>query len=172
MRAGLDQQPVRYEPMAVVLPEDHALAGLPEVPLAALAGETVYAGAGNTRTGEWTDLARRLFDGRGIALAPPAPLAVGEEEFQRVMARTRNPILAVVTFPPLPGTVSRPLVEPVPLSPVSLVWRKGVIHPALTELRRTAADLAAERGWLKRPADSWLPETDAQVMGAHPMSRC
>ncbi len=77
VRAGLDQQPVRYEPMAVVLPEDHALAGLPEVPLAALAGETVYAGAGNTRTGEWTDLARRLFDGRGIALAPPAPLAVG-----------------------------------------------------------------------------------------------
>ncbi|MFE3928502.1 LysR family transcriptional regulator [Streptomyces sp. YIM B13508] len=172
VRAGLDQQPVRYEPMAVVLPDDHALAGLPEVPLAALAGETVYAGAGNTRTEEWTDLARRLFDGRGIALAPPAPLAVGEEEFQRVMARTRNPILAVVAFPPLPGTVSRPLVEPVPLSPVSLVWRKGVIHPALTELRRTAADLAAERGWLKRPADSWLPETDAQVMGAHPMSRC
>ncbi|MGC5243900.1 LysR family transcriptional regulator [Streptomyces albogriseolus] len=172
VRAGLDQQPVRYEPMAVVLPEDHALAGLPEVPLAALAGETVYAGAGNTRTEEWTDLARRLFDGRGIALAPPAPLAVGEEEFQRVMARTRNPILAVVAFPPLPETVSRPLVEPVPLSPVSLVWRKGVIHPALTELRRTAADLAAERGWLKRPADSWLPETDAQVMGAHPMSRC
>ncbi|MFE0575950.1 LysR family transcriptional regulator [Streptomyces albogriseolus] len=172
VRAGLDQQPVRYEPMAVVLPEDHALAGLPEVPLAALAGETVYAGAGNTRTEEWTDLARRLFDGRGIALAPPAPLAVGEEEFQRVMARTRNPILAVVAFPPLPGTVSRPLVEPVPLSPVSLVWRKGVIHPALTELRRTAADLAAERGWLKRPADSWLPETDARVMGAHPMSRC
>ncbi len=77
MRAGLEQQPVRYEPMAVVLPEDHALAGLPEVPLAALAGETVYAGAGNTRTEEWTDLARRLFDGRDIALAPPAPLAVG-----------------------------------------------------------------------------------------------
>ncbi|MEU0043281.1 LysR family transcriptional regulator [Streptomyces werraensis] len=172
VRAGLDQQPVRYEPMAVVLPEEHALAGLPEVPLAALAGETVYAGAGNTRTEEWTDLARRLFDGRGIALAPPAPLAVGEEEFQRVMARTRNPILAVVGFPPLPGTVSRPLVEPVPLSPVSLVWRKGMIHPALTELRRSAAEIAAARGWLRRPADSWIPAADADVMGAHPMSRC
>ncbi|MEU5202053.1 LysR family transcriptional regulator [Streptomyces pseudogriseolus] len=172
VRAGLEQQPVRYEPMAVVLPEEHALAGLPEVPLAALAGETVYAGAGNTRTEEWTDLARRLFDGRDIALAPPAPLAVGEEEFRRIMARTRNPILAVVGFPPHPGTVSRPLVDPVPLSPVSLVWRKGMIHPALTELRRSAADLSAERGWLRRPADSWLPKQDADVMGAHPMSRC
>lgn len=47
VRAQLDQQLVRYEPMAVVLPEDHRLAALPEVPLAALAGETVYAGAGN-----------------------------------------------------------------------------------------------------------------------------
>ncbi|MFF5344169.1 LysR family transcriptional regulator [Streptomyces althioticus] len=172
VRAGLDQQPVRYEPMAVLLPEHHALAGLPEVPLAALAGETVYAGAGNTRTGEWTDLARRLFDGRGITLAPPVPLAVGEEEFQRVMARSGNPVLAVVSFPPLPGTVSRPLVEPVPLSPVSLVWRKGMIHPALVELRSSAAELAAERCWLERPGDSWLPGSDAEVMGARPMSRC
>ncbi|MEZ0158849.1 LysR family transcriptional regulator [Streptomyces griseorubens] len=172
VRAGLDQQPVRYEPMAVLLPENHALAGLPEVPLAALAGETVYAGAGNTRTEEWTDLARQLFDGRGITLAPPVPLAVGEEEFQRVTARSGNPVLAVVSFPPLPGTVSRPLVEPVPLSPVSLVWRKGMIHPALVELRRSAAELAAERGWLERPVDGWLPGLDADVMGVHPMSRC
>ncbi|MFI9726624.1 LysR family transcriptional regulator [Streptomyces sp. NPDC052092] len=172
LRTGLEQQPVRYEPMAVVLPEDHALAALPEVPLSALAGETVYAGAGNPRTLEWTDLASLLFDGRGITPAPPAPLAVGEEEFQRIMARTRNPILAVVSFPPLPGTVSRPLVEPVPLSPVSLVWRKGMTHPALTELCRSAAEVAVERGWLRRPEDSWLPETDAAVMGAHPMSRC
>ncbi|MEU5463805.1 LysR family transcriptional regulator [Streptomyces althioticus] len=172
VRAGLDQQPVRYEPMAVLLPEGHALTGLPEVPLAALAGETVYAGAGNTRTEEWTDLARRLFDGRDITLAPPVPLAVGEEEFRRVMARSRNPILAVVSFPPLPGTVARPLVEPAPLSPVSLVWRKGMIHPALAELRRSAAELAAERSWLERPVDSWLPAPDADVMGARPMSRC
>ncbi|MFJ8184483.1 LysR family transcriptional regulator [Streptomyces sp. NPDC096105] len=172
VRAGLDQQPVRYEPMAVVLPEGHALAALPEVPLAALAGVTVYAGAGNDRTEEWTDLARRLFEGRGITLAPPAPLTVGEEEFQRVMARTGHPVLAVVGFPPLPGTVSRPLVAPVPLSPVSLVWRKGMMHPALTELRGSAAELAAGRGWLRRPVDSWLPEADAAVMGAHPMSRC
>ncbi|MFF9483261.1 LysR family transcriptional regulator [Streptomyces sp. NPDC014676] len=166
LRAGLDQQPVRHEPMAVVLPEDHPLAALAEVPLAALAGETVYAGAGNPRTPEWTDLARSLFEGRGITLAPPAPLAVGEEEFQRIMARTRHPILAVVDFPPLPSTVLRPLVDPVPLSPVSLVWRKGLTHPALDALRRAAAVVAAEEGWLRRPDRGWLPERDIVVMGA------
>jgi DNA-binding transcriptional LysR family regulator len=167
LRAGLGHQPVRYEPMAVVLPEDHPLAPLPEVPLAALAGETVYAGAGNPRTPEWTDLGHRLFEGRGIAVAPPLPLAIGDEEFQRIMDKTRNPILAVVSFPAMASTVVRPLVDPVPLSPVSLVWRKGLMHPALDTLRRAAAQVAAENGWLHRPPGAWLPASDAAVMSVH-----
>jgi hypothetical protein len=105
----------------VILPEEHRLAPLTEVPLGAPAGETVYAGAGSPRTLEWTDLACRLFEGRGIRLAPPAPPATDPEEFQRVMAETRNPVLAVVDFPAMPHTVLRPLIDPVPLSPVSLV---------------------------------------------------
>ncbi|MGR6970725.1 LysR family transcriptional regulator [Streptomyces cynarae] len=164
LRAGLDQQPVRYEPMAVVLPEDHRLAPLEAVPLAALAGETVYAGAGNPRTQEWTDLAHRLFEGRDIRVAPPVPLAVGDEEFQRIMARTGHPILAVVDFPALPGTVRRPLVGPVPLSPVSLVWRQGLTHPGLDALRRASAEVAAAEGWLRRPVDGWIPANDAEAM--------
>ncbi|WP_217170636.1 LysR family transcriptional regulator [Streptomyces sp. AC512_CC834] len=167
LRAGLRHQPVRYEPMAVVLPEDHPLAELAEVPLSALAGETVYAGAGNPRTPEWTDLAHRLFEGRGIDVAPPAPLAIGEEEFQRIMDKTRNPILAVVSFPAMAATVVRPLVGPVPLSPVSLVWRKGLAHPALDALRRAAAQVAAEKCWLQAPVEGWIPAADATVMSVH-----
>ncbi|MEU1461014.1 LysR family transcriptional regulator [Streptomyces sp. NPDC005727] len=167
LRSGLEQQPVRYEPMAVVLPDDHPLAALPEVPLAALAGETVYAGAGNPRTREWTDLALHLFEGRGIRLAPPLPLPVGDEEFERIMAKTRNVILAVVDFPAMPRSVLRPLVDPVPLSPVSLVWRKGLVHPGLTALRRAASDIARAEGWLRRPTDRWIPAVDDDVMSAH-----
>ncbi|MYR40718.1 LysR family transcriptional regulator, partial [Streptomyces sp. SID5910] len=167
LRAGLGHQPVRYEPMAVVLPEDHPLAPLPEVPLAALAGETVYAGAGNPRTPEWTDLGHRLFEGRGIEVAPPVPLAVGDEEFRRIMDKTRHPILAVVSFPAMASTVVRPLVDPVPLSPVSLVWRKGLVHPAFDALRRAASQVAAEKGWLRRPAGGWIPASDDTVMSVH-----
>ncbi|MFJ3244054.1 LysR family transcriptional regulator [Streptomyces sp. NPDC086782] len=167
VRRGLLHQPVRYEPMAVILPEGHRLADLEQVPLDALAGETVYAGAGNTRTPEWTGLARELFEGRGIGIAPPAPLAIGVAEFRRVMAKYRNPILAVVDFPAMPQTVLRPLVDPVPLSPVSLVWRKGLIHPGLDALRRSATELTHEEGWLRRPVDGWIPAMDAIVMGAH-----
>lgn len=164
IRARLEQQPVRYEPMAVVLPEDHRLAALDAVPLDALAGEQVYAGAGNPRTLEWTDLARRLFEGRGIEVAAPAPLAVGTEEFQRIMAKKRNPVLAVVNFPAMPRSVLRPLVDPVPLSPVSLVWRKGLKHRALNALRTAAARLAGEEEWLECPSEGWIPATDARIM--------
>ncbi|MFE6548988.1 LysR family transcriptional regulator [Streptomyces sp. NPDC057746] len=166
VRARLDQQPVRYERMAIVLPADHRLAALAEVPLSELAGETVYAGAGNPRTPEWTDLARRLFENRGIRLAPPAPLAVGAEEFQRIMAKRGNPILAVVDFPPMPRMVLRPLVDPVPLSPVSLVWRKGAAHPGIDALRRAAVELGAKDRWLRPGDGTWLPAADAHVMGA------
>ncbi|MEU2670753.1 LysR family transcriptional regulator [Streptomyces sp. NPDC007164] len=164
VRARLGIQPVRYEPMAVLLPDDHPLAARETVALDELAGETVYAGAGNTRTTEWTDFARLLFAEWGIELAPPAPLAIGVAEFQRVMAKSRHPVLAVVDFPPMPGTVVRPLVRPVPLSPLLLVWRKGLRHPGLDALREAAARLGAEEGWMVRPGGSWLPGADAALM--------
>ncbi|MGV9454948.1 LysR family transcriptional regulator [Streptomyces sp. NPDC003635] len=167
LRAGLEQQPVRYEPMAVILPEDHPLAELAEVPLSALAGSPVYAGAGNPRTPEWTDLARQLFEGRGIEIAAPAPLAVGHEEFRRIMAKTRTPVLAVVDFPAMPASVLRPLTDPVPLSPVSLVWRRGLVHPGLAALRRAAAELAAEHEWLNPAAEAWIPDSDKVTMRVH-----
>ncbi|MCX4762526.1 LysR family transcriptional regulator [Streptomyces sp. NBC_01275] len=167
LRAGLDHQIVRYEPMAVLLPEGHRLASRAQVPLAELAGESVYAGAGNPRTPEWTDLARRLFEGRGIAVAPPAPLAVGDEEFQRIMAKAGNPVLVVVDFPAMPGTVLRPLVDPVPLSPVSLVWRKGLVHPALDALRRAGVAIGVAEGWLRRPVEGWIPAIDMNMTSIH-----
>ncbi|WP_328633295.1 LysR family transcriptional regulator [Streptomyces sp. NBC_00356] len=164
VRARLSQQPVRYEPMAIMLPDDHPLAALDAVPLGLLAGESVYAGAGNPRTPEWTDLARQLFEGRGIRVAPPAPLAIGKKEFRRIMDKYRNPVLTGVDFPAMPGSVLRPLVDPVPLSSVSLVWRKGRKHPGITALRAAAADVAAENGWLEHPAEAWIPATDVQIM--------
>ncbi|WP_374982965.1 LysR family transcriptional regulator [Streptomyces fradiae] len=164
VRARLAWQPVRYEPMAVILPADHPLAARAEVELASLAGQALYAGAGNPRTCEWTDLAALLFAEHGIRVAPPAPLAVGVEEFRRVMAKNRTPVLAVVGFPPMPDTVLRPLVDPVPLSPLALVWRKGLKHPGLDALRTAAARLAAEEDWLSVPDGAWLPEPDATLM--------
>ncbi|MFC0602137.1 LysR family transcriptional regulator [Streptomyces palmae] len=162
--ARLDHHPVRYEPMTVLLPDDHPLAARESIPLAALSGETLYAAAGNPATAEWTDLATRLFAGRGIRIAEPFPEINGEEEFIRVVRKHHWSVLASVEFIELPGMVLRPLVDPVPLSPVSLVWRRGLHHPGLDALLRTAADLAAHHGWLHRPPNTWLPDQDARLM--------
>ncbi|MFI0933472.1 LysR family transcriptional regulator [Streptomyces sp. NPDC021019] len=167
VRAGLSVHPVRYEPMALMLPVSHPLAAREVVTLAELAGETVYAGAGNERTREWTDLATLLFAEWGVTMAPPVPLAVGVAEFQRVMSKGGHPVLAVVDFPALPGTVLRPLVDPVPLSPLALVWRKGLNHPGVDALRSAADQLALAEGWMIRPPGSWLPEGDRSLMRNH-----
>lgn len=164
VRAGLSVQPVRYEPMALMLPASHPLAGREVIPLSELSGTTVYAGAGNERTREWTELAALLFAAWDIELAPPVPLAVGVAEFQRVIAKAGHPVLAVTGFPQLPGSVLRPLVEPVPLSPLMLVWRRGLRHPGVDAVRSASAQLSSENGWLVPPPGAWLPEADLSLM--------
>ncbi|MEU1820369.1 LysR family transcriptional regulator [Streptomyces roseifaciens] len=166
VRAELSHCPVRYEPMAVLLPAGHRLAALPEVPVDSLAGETLYAAAGNPATAEWTDLAERLFAGRGIGIAEPFPEIEGKGEFVRVVRRRGWSVLASVEFIEVPDMVLRPLVDPVPLSPVSMVWRRGLRHPARTALQAAAAALASRHDWLTRPRGSWLPRPDEELMTA------
>ncbi len=136
------------------------------MPLARLAGETLYAGAGNPHTAEWTELAARLFEGRGIAVAEPFPEIEGAQEFVRVVRKRGWSVLASVEFIEVPGMVLRPVVDPVPLSPVGMVWRRGLRHPGLDALRAAARDLGARDGWRKPPAEGWwLPAADAAAMG-------
>ncbi|MFC5197129.1 MULTISPECIES: LysR family transcriptional regulator [Streptomyces] len=167
VRAGLEHRLIRYDRLAVHLPPEHRLAALPRVPLAALAGETVYAAAGNEDTTEWTDYARALFAGRGIGLAPPFPKIEGEAEFRRVMRKHGWSVLANVDFADVPEMALRPLTDPVPLSPVSLVWRRGLRHPGVRALADAAQALGTAEGWLERPPDSWLPDAD-RTLAAEP----
>ncbi|MGH3308971.1 MAG: LysR family transcriptional regulator [Streptomyces sp.] len=165
VRSGLGHRLVRHERVAVLLPAAHPLARLPEVPLSALAGETLYAGAGNAGTTEWTDYARSLFTGRGIELAAPFPKIEGEAEFARLVRKHGWSVLASEVFTGVPGMTLRLLTDPVPLSPVSLVWRRGLRHPGLRALREAAGDLAAQEGWLVPRPYGWLPEADLALTG-------
>ncbi|MGW7055342.1 LysR family transcriptional regulator [Streptomyces sp. NPDC054887] len=160
----LEHRPVRFERMAVLLADDHPLAALDEVPLDALAGETLYAAAGNPATAEWTDLAERLFAGRGIEVAAPFPEIEGAEEFVRFIGKRRWSVLASTEFIAVPGMELRPIVDPVPLSPISLVWRKGLRHKGLDVLNRSISELGKRGGWLEMPPGGWLPETDMSLM--------
>ncbi|UWM49297.1 LysR family transcriptional regulator [Streptomyces carpaticus] len=164
VRAVLAHRPVRYERVAVLLPAGDPLAALAEVPLARLAGRELYAGAGNPETTEWTDFARRLFAGRSIAVAPPFPRIDGEEEFVRLVLARGWTVLASEEFTEVPGMVLRPLTDPVPLSPVSMVSPRTLRHPGLTALTAAATTLATPGDWLHRPPGAWLPEPDRGLL--------
>ncbi|MFF3410523.1 LysR family transcriptional regulator [Streptomyces sp. NPDC002742] len=163
VREGLEHRLIRYDQLAVHLPPGHPLTALPRVPLAALAGETVYAAAGNEDTTEWTDYARTLFAGRGVKLAPPFPKIEGKVEFRRVMHKHGWTVLANIDFTDVPEMALRPLTDPVPLAPVSMVWRRGLRHPGLRALVDAAQTLGVTEGWLERPPDSWLPDADIAI---------
>lgn len=96
-------------------------------------------------------------------MAAPFPQIEGEAEFIRLVAKHRWPVLATTEFVDMPGAVLRPLVDPVPLALVSMVWRRGLRHPGLTALHEAVTALAAAGRWLHRPARSWLPDPDAYL---------
>ncbi|MER5351813.1 LysR family transcriptional regulator [Kitasatospora sp. NPDC002551] len=164
VRAQLAQRPVRLEPVSVMMAAGHPLAGRPVLRLAELAGHPVDVCAGNPATTEWADLGLRLLREHGLAPAPPRVPPVGVDETARYLVRHGDPMLTTAGGPTLPGAVNVPLVEPVPLSLVSLVHRPDLRHPGLTALLSAAAELGAREAWLRRPAGSWLPEADAALL--------
>ncbi|WP_380278310.1 LysR family transcriptional regulator [Kitasatospora purpeofusca] len=164
VRAQLAQRPVRLERISVMMAAGHPLAGRPVLRLAELAGHPVDVCVGNPATTEWADLGLRLLREHGLTPAPPRVPPVGVDETARYLARHGDPMLTTAGGPTLPGAVNVPLVEPVPLSLVSLVHRPDLRHPGLTALLSAAAELGAREAWLRRPADSWLPAPDAALL--------
>lgn len=158
---GLDALPVRLEPLGLLLPADHALAQLPAIPGAALAGQEIDISDGNARAPEWVDLGRQLVALLGAVAQPPHASAEGADETARHLARERLPILTHLDAPRVENGVIRPIVEPVPLYPWSIVTRPGDDLAGIAALHAAAAELAAAEGWLARSDGSWLPEPEA-----------
>ena len=169
----LDQQPVstidqvlvRLEPLAVLLPAGHPLADLEAVPVRSLRGLEVDGLPSSAETPEWADLVVQFFALSGAHSTPPHLPAIGLEEAGYHLVRQGVPILASLDTVEVPGGVLRPLVDPVPLYPWSMAWRRGDESAGRSALRAAAAELAASEGWLSgagdRGADTWLPEPEA-----------
>jgi DNA-binding transcriptional LysR family regulator len=161
----LARRPIRLEPLALLLPAEHPLASLDAVPLAALTGTQVDASAGNEQAPEWVDLGVRLLAAFGAQPSPPHPHAAGLEETVRHLRAEGLPILTLSERSLAPGVVVRPLTDPVPLYPWTMVHHRELRHPALDALRAGADQLARRECWLKPPSHHWLPDPDAAVFG-------
>jgi hypothetical protein len=72
------------------------------------------------------------------------------------------PILTMLETAAVPGATVRPLVDPTPLYPWTMVRRTGVRH-GLEALNRAADRLVEAERWLDPPADAWLPPADRDL---------
>jgi DNA-binding transcriptional LysR family regulator len=156
---------VRLEPLALLLPQEHPLAALDAVPLAALRGTQVDASVGNDSAPEWVDLAVSMLTAFGAEPSPSHLHAVGLEETVQHLRDHGLPILTLVERLLAPGVVVRPLVEPVPLYPWTMVHRRELRHPGLEALHAGAEELARKERWSELPPGVWIPEPDAAVLG-------
>ncbi len=159
--AELTRRLVRYEPLALLIPDGHPLAALPEVPLERLRGMELDASAGNEDAPEWVDLAVSLLEAFGARPSAPHPHVIGTSETARHLESHGLPILTMSECPAVRGAVVRPLVEPVPVYAWAMVHRRDARHAALATLRSVATELAGKQGWEKTPDGAWLPSAAA-----------
>jgi hypothetical protein len=69
----------------------------------------------------------------GALIEPEHPPAYGVDEIAHRMRRHGIPVLALSSQPAIPGAVLRPIVDPVPLYPWSMIWLR---HPGLGRAAR------------------------------------
>lgn len=159
--SALDAEIVRYEPLAVLVPQDHALARLDEVPLAALEGRRIDVNLDDPASPEWTDLARQVLTLANADPVPAHPPAVGVTEASLHLRRQRLPILTGVDMTDVPGGVVRTIVGPTLVFPWSIVYRRGSeAEPGIAALIASARAVSRISGWLERAEDAWLPKPE------------
>lgn len=142
--------------------------------MADVRGLTIDTSAGNPDAPEWVELGAHLVAEFAATAAPehhPGMAAVaagGADETAYHLRSTGWPILTRIDVPPIPRSVILPLVDPVPLYPWSMVYDRGLDHPALTDLERAAIKLTTAEKWLDVPESAWLAPDDRPLLSRLP----
>lgn len=155
---ALEAEIIRFEPLAVLLPHFHALAGLDAVPLAALEGLEIDVNIDDPASPEWTDLALQLLALAKARAVAAHPTAIGVGEASVHLRRQGLPILTGADMADVPGGVVRPIIEPTMLFPWSIVYRRASeVEPGVAALLQAARSTSQSERWLNRPDGAWLP---------------
>lgn len=142
----------RLDPLGVLVPEGHRLAGLPGVPVATLAAEPLLL-AEEERAPEFNQFVIELC--RSVGFGPT--VYRGTVESVRAAANLILQGRCVVCAPAsclsvVAGIVWRPLVEPVSRYPWFVLWRAGDRSEHVRAVVATARRMSRELGWL-HPSD-------------------
>jgi DNA-binding transcriptional LysR family regulator len=153
-------RPLRHEPLALLLPLFHPLAGLDALPVADLAGVEIDGNAADPEAFEWFDLVDQLLTLAGAVATPPHLPAVGLDDQSDHLVRQGLPILSAIDHVDVGGGVVRPIVEPVPIYPWSIVWRTGARREVVDAIEAAVGALTADGDWLDAPDGAWWPEPE------------
>jgi hypothetical protein len=97
----------------------------------------------------------------GVDAAGAHPHVHGADELAQHIRERNAPILTMTTQPEVPGSVLRPLVEPVALFPWTMIWRPDADHPGIDALSAAPDELASTHDRPSCPEDAWLPRPEA-----------
>jgi DNA-binding transcriptional LysR family regulator len=161
---------VRLEPLGLLVLENDPLASRPTIPLSAIAGMTIDTSAGNTAAPEWVQLATELVVDHDAVPSPDhhpgmaAVAAAGPDETAYHLRTTGWPIVSMLDAEEVPGAVVRPLTDPVPLYPWTMVHRKELHHLGLDALNQAIDELTAAENWNQLPPTPWLASADHDLI--------
>jgi DNA-binding transcriptional LysR family regulator len=146
--SGVASALFRLDPLGVLVPDDHHFAGLVRVPVAALAAEPILL-AEDAQAPEFNQFVVELC--READFVPT--VYEGTVESSRAAADLVARGRCVYCVPSscawtLPGTVWRPLSEPAPLYPWSILWRADETAEHVKAVITHAKALSREAGWL------------------------
>lgn len=158
---GISHRLVRWEPLALLLPDDHPLATLPQIPLAALEHQHVCWSTGDLPGHEWRHAVHQLLTTARAVPTEDHPHIGGPDEIAHHLHQRRVAAVVPTDRPPITGTVQRPLTDPVPVYPWSMIWRAEPATPGIQALTDAADRLSRTERWLDPPTGCWMPDPEA-----------
>ncbi|WP_280420292.1 LysR family transcriptional regulator [Nocardia carnea] len=167
--ARIAAAPFHLDPLHLLVGKDHPLAGRAAVPLAELAGVTVWV-PGTSVESEWADYYRELSRYSGVVidsrrraeLFPDIPADRGPAPIETLIEHIAGSE-SLATFsaegfesPWHPNIRRVPVVDPTPAYPHALLWDAGDPHPGVADL------VAYFRDNFNRDIapDCWIPDSD------------
>ncbi|MEU9889017.1 LysR substrate-binding domain-containing protein [Sphaerisporangium sp. NPDC051011] len=149
--AELDFEIIRLDPVGLVLREDDPLAAHAEIPVNRL-GKCRWVFGNIDHTPDWVGFVLAFLAEAGVRPRPPVsgqtPLS---SMLEQVLERNAVAAWPESCPPPGPGLVVRPLVDPSPVFPWSMVWRRDRMSDRIRAFQAAARVTAAESGWLADP---------------------
>ncbi|MFG1708037.1 LysR family transcriptional regulator [Nonomuraea sp. M3C6] len=168
--AEVSSKLIRLDPLGVLVPDDHRLAALDDVPVAALADEPLLLGE-EAQTPELNRFVIALCRAAGFA----PTIYEGTVESSRAAAdlvlqhRCVHWVPSSFRTSNRPGTTWRPLTEPATHYPWSLLWHDANPSPHIATVIDSARRLAERLGWLEpvAPATGPAPGEGAPSTTSH-----